>query len=145
MPDDGSKNDVDPAEPLAGTFGQQTIGEILDVEKRRVDRDNRRTALLEKSLELADEQDRRQFEFATKAREEEMALKRDQSVFFRRLVWRLLALCGLFSTALFILVFFGTEEQQATASLIATPALIAIAGYGVITTLSKAMKSIVDR
>ena len=145
MADDASRKEAVPANPLAGALEQRTIDEILDIEKRRVDRDNLRTAVIEKSLEVSDEQDRRQFEYATKAREEEMALERDQSVFFRRLVWTLVALCALFFTALYILVFFGTEEQRATASVIATPALIAVAGYGVIATLTRAMKSIVNR
>ena len=126
-------------------FPQTTIEEILDVEKRRVDRDNRRTALIERSFELADEKDRRQFEYATKAREDDMALRREQSLFFRRLVWALVGLGVVFFAALFVLVFFGTEEQRTTASVVATPALIAIAGYGVIATLTRAMKSIVNR
>ena len=126
-------------------FPQHTIEEILDVEKRRVDRDNRRTALVQKSFELADEQDRRHFEYATKAHEDDMALRRDQSLFSRRLVWTLVGLGVVFFAALFVLVFFGTEEQRTTAAVVATPALIAIAGYGVITTLTRAMKSIVNR
>ena len=67
MSDDGTGQDLLPAE-TTGTLHQRTLDEILDVEKQRIDRDNRRTALLEKSLELVAEQDRRQFEFASKAR-----------------------------------------------------------------------------
>ena len=127
------------------TFPQSTIEEVLDVEKRRVERDNKRTALVERSFELADERDRRQFEYATKVHEDDMALRRQQSLFFRKLVWTLVGLGVVFFAALFLLVFFGTEEQRSTASTVATPALIAVAGYGVIATLTRAMKSLVNR
>ena len=142
MPTDGGGPSLPDERPA---FPQTTIEEILDVEKRRVDRDNRRTALIAKSFEFADERDRRQFDYATKAREDDMALRRAQSVFFRRLVWTLIGLGMVFFAALFALVFFGTEEQRTTASVVATPALIAIAGYGVIATLTRAMKSIINR
>lgn len=144
MSDDGTGQDLLPAE-TTGTLHQRTLDEILDVEKQRIDRDNRRTALLEKSLELVAEQDRRQFEFASKAREDEVALLRDQSSFFRRLMWTLVGVGVVASAALFVLAFFGTDEQRSTASVIATPALIALAGYGVFATLARAMKSITSR
>ena len=36
------------------------LREILQVEQQRIDRDNRRTAMMEKTLDIADNQDQRQ-------------------------------------------------------------------------------------
>ena len=42
-----------------------TIRELIDTERARIERDNRRSQVMEKALELVDAQDKRQFEFAT--------------------------------------------------------------------------------
>lgn len=57
---------------------EQILRETLQVEQQRIDRDNRRTAVMEKTLDIADKQDQRQFEFATASRDGDMALQRDK-------------------------------------------------------------------
>ena len=41
--------------------------------------------------------------------------------------------------------FLGNETQRAAAAALATPALIAVAGYGVIKTLVTAVKGLIGR
>lgn len=48
---------------------EQILREILQVEQQRIDRDNRRTAVMEKTRDIADKQDQRQFDFATASRD----------------------------------------------------------------------------
>lgn len=46
-----------------------TIHELIDTERARIERDNRRSQVMEKALEVVDAQDKRQFEFATATRD----------------------------------------------------------------------------
>ena len=64
---------------------EQILHEILQVEQQRIDRDNRRTAVMETTLDIADKQDQRQFEFATASRDGDMALKQDKLRLVRNL------------------------------------------------------------
>lgn len=43
---------------------EQILREILQVEQQRIDRDNRRTAVMEKTRDIADKQDQRQFDWS---------------------------------------------------------------------------------
>lgn len=45
---------------------EQVLRDLLNVEKQRIIRDNRRADVAEKALEVADAHDRRMFEFASK-------------------------------------------------------------------------------
>ena len=121
------------------------IREVLDVEKERVNRDNRRTALMERTLDFADTKDKRQYEFASKTRDAEMALRKDRLRLLRTIVWVVLGLGSVILLSLLGLVFFGNEDQRATAAALASPALIGLAGYGVITTLTRALKALTGR
>ena len=51
---------------IAELLDERTVAELLNVEKQRIDRDNRRTAVMDKALDLADARDQRQFTFALK-------------------------------------------------------------------------------
>lgn len=124
---------------------EQILREILKVEQQRIDRDNRRTAVMEKTRDIADKQDQRQFEFATASRDGDMALQRDKLRLVRNMVWALLALASVTVFSLLGFVFFGTETQRAYAVAVFSPTLIAIAGYGVITTLVRAVKALTNR
>ena len=124
---------------------EQILHEILQVEQQRIDRDNRRTAVMETTLDIADKQDQRQFEFATASRDGDMALKQDKLRLVRNLVWALLALASVTVLSLLGFVFFGSETQRAAATALVTPAVIGIAGYGVITTLISAVKALNNR
>ena len=66
---------------------QIAIREMLDVERMRLERDNRRSNITEKALELADTQDRRQFEYASATLNANMQIQVDRMVFLRRLAW----------------------------------------------------------
>ena len=124
---------------------EQILREILQVEQQRIDRDNRRTAVMEKTLDIADKQDQRQFQFATASRDGDMALQRDKQRLVRNMVWALLALASVTVFSLLGFVLFGNETQRAAVTALVTPTLIAIAGYGVITTLVSAVKALTNR
>ena len=55
MPDEGSSAAITRKPSATGhRLDEQTIAAVLDVEKQRIDRDNRRTAVTAKQLELED-------------------------------------------------------------------------------------------
>ncbi len=78
----------------------------------------------------------------SETRDAQIALEDKRLQFFRRLVWTLLAVVVAVGLTLFGFAFFGDMAQRALVGKIVTPALIAVAGYGVIATLSKAIKAL---
>lgn len=134
-----------PEERQSLSAEEQIIREIIEVQKQRIILDNRRTDVAEKALDVADAQDQRQFQFASKTRDDNMALERERRKRVGRVVWALLGLAGVVIVAVLGFFFFGNETQRAAAARLGSPALIAIAGYGVIKTLVTAVKGLIGR
>lgn len=116
--------------------------ELIELERRRIDRDNRRTLLAEKALELVDDQDKRQFEFASKQQQME---ERSEGRRFR-LVWSLsigalvviVAVTGLTMW----MAFFGDDVQRAVAQELGRNGLVGLAGFGVVSGLIRLVRSL---
>lgn len=122
------------------------VGEIIEVERARIDRDNRRTALMERTLDIADTKDKRQFEFASQTRDAEISLRKARLLgLLRTIVWAALGLGSVVVLSLLGFVFFGNENQRATAAVLVNPALIGLAGYGVIATLTRVPKVLTNQ
>ena len=135
----------EPDQVTALRSAEPIFREVLDVERQRISRDNRRTALMEKTLAIADTKDKRQYDFASKTRDAEVALRKDRLGLLRTIVWAALGLGSVVLLSLLGLVFFGNDGQRATAAALVNPALIGLAGYGVITTLTRVLKALIDR
>ena len=90
------------------------IQELVDVEKRRIERDNRRTSLWEKSIEALDAQDRRQFEYASSTRDANIGLRREQQAFLRRVTWAALAFVAFLTVVLLAFALFGGEQRSSS-------------------------------
>ena len=123
---------------------EQVLRDLLNVEKQRIIRDNRRADVAEKALEVADAHDRRMFEFASKTRDDNVALEREKQRRVSGVVWALLGLAVVVLAVLGFL-FLGNEAQRAAAAGIGSPVLIAIAGYGLIKTLVTAVRGLIGR
>ena len=123
---------------------EQVLRDLLNVEKQRIIRDNRRADVAEKALEVADAHDRRMFEFASKTRDDNVALEREKQRRVSGVVWALLGLAVVVLAVLGFL-FLGNETQRAAAAGIGSPVLIAIAGYGLIKTLVTAVRGLIGR
>ena len=128
-------------EPRLSPATDVTIQELVDVERRRIERDNRRTSLWEKSIDALDAQDRRQFEYASTTRDANIGLRREQHAFLRRVTWAGVAFFAFLTVVLLAFALFGGEDQRALAATIAVPGLIGLAGYGVLTTLGRVVKA----
>ena len=146
MPDEGSSAAITRKPSATGhRLDEQTIAAVLDVEKQRIDRDNRRTAVTAKQLELEDAEAQRQFTYATQTRDAELALRRDQLKFVRKVIWVLLALGSVVLLVLLGLLTFGDDAQSATAAAVVKPLLIGLGGYGVITALARSVSALTRR
>ena len=124
---------------------EQALRDLLDVEKQRIIRDNRRTDLREKALEVTAARDRRMFEFMSKTRDDNVALEREKLKLVSGVVWALLGLAGFTVFAVLGFFFLGNETQRAAAARIGSPAVIGVAGYGVIKTLVTVVRKLVGR
>ena len=124
---------------------EQVLHNLLNVEKQRIIRDNRRADVQEKALEVADAHNRRIFEFESKTRDDNVALEREKQRRLSGVVWTLLGLAGFTVFAVLGFFFLGNETQRAAAAEIGSPALIGIAGYGVIRVLVTAVKGLIGR
>ena len=100
---------------------------------------------MERTLDIADTKDKRQFDFASKTRDAEISLRKARLGLLRTIVWAALGLGSVVVLSLLAFVFFGNESQRATAAASVNPALIGLAGYGVIATLTRALKVLTNQ
>ena len=146
MSDEGSSREIAQASAATShSLDERTIAAVLDVERQRIDRDNRRTAIMEKQLEVEDAEAQRQFTYFTQTRDAEIALRQDQLKFVRKVIWTLLALGSVVVLSLLGLLIFGDDAQSMTVAAIVKPLLIGLAGYGVVTALARVFKALIRR
>ena len=114
--------------------------ELIRLEDRRLDEARRRTELVERALELNDEQDRRQAEYATLDLEsrERADVRRHKRT--GRALYALIAIAGVVFALLIALSFFGTAEQSKTAIEILKYVASGLAGYGLMYAVLSALR-----
>lgn len=132
-----SSDSTEPSQQLPAPIRQ-----VLEVERLRLERDNRRTGVAEKAIELADTQDRRQHEYATAALEANVKIEVDRMAFQRRLAWVGVAVFAILVFGLLGFALYGDDEQRAVAERFGGFGLIGLAGYGIFTTLAKVVKAL---
>ena len=121
------------------------VQDLVELEQRRIDRDNRRTDVLMKALELADAQDKRQFLFHTNNLETRRESERTRFAFVRSVTWSTLAIGTGAAALLLAMAFFGSETQRAAASVVVRNGLIGLAGWGIVSGVFRLLRSIVTR
>ncbi len=133
---------------MTGEKGLARLGairELIELEQRRIERDNRRTDLDRLALELANAQDERQFQYHSRAMDVGATSERERLSFARLVIWALLASLLIAVGLLFYMAFLGNDVQRETATRIATAVPVALAGWAVITGLSKLLQTVVKR
>lgn len=118
-----------------------TIRELIETERARIERDNRRSQVMEKTLEVADAQDQRQFEYASATRDADLQLQNGRQAFLRHVVWAFSCFFGVLVLAVLGFAFLGDDTQRALAQKVGGYALVGIAGFGVITTVGRVIKA----
>ena len=117
--------------------------QLIELERRRIDRDDRRTQLMAKALELADDQDKRQFEFASE--QQRVADRAERRRF--SLAWSLavgvLAVVVVATGLTMWMAFFGDDVQRAVAQELGKNGLVGLAGFGVVSGLVRLVRSLV--
>lgn len=150
--EDTATDDVEliPAEPgpeekrsIRGQDDQEpSFQQLIELERRRIDRDNRRTQLAEKTLKFADDQDKRQFEYASEQRQGE---DRDEQRRFRLAsflsVGAFLVIAAVIGLTMWM-AFFGDDVQRAAARELGKNGLIGLAGFGVLSGLIRLVRSL---
>ncbi len=121
------------------------IRDLIELEQGRIDRDNRRTDLDRFALELANTQDERQFQYHSRALEIGATSERERLGFARLLIWTFLGSLLVAIAFLFYMAFLGNDVQRETATRIATAVPVALAGWAVITGLSRLLQVVVKR
>lgn len=124
------------AEPAEIEFSR----ELIRLEDRRLDEARRRTELAGRALELSDEQDRRQAEYAALDLEsrERADIRRHKRT--GRALYALIAIAGVVFALLIALSFFGTAEQSKTAIEILKYVASGLAGYGLVYAVLSALR-----
>lgn len=119
--------------------------EIIEIERRRIDRDNRRAAVAEKTLEMMNAADQRQFTYASETRDAKLTLQKDSQKFARRVTWVLVGLGSVVVSVLLGVLLFGDDAQRVAAASVVQPLLLFFAGYGLIAGSVRAFNRIFGR
>lgn len=139
--EEGPSQELDVVRPDRAT----AVQDLVELEQRRIERDDRRTDVLTKALELADAQDKRQFLFHTNNLEARKERERTRFAFVRSVTWMCLAIGTSVAALLLAMTFFGGEAQRAAASALATNGLIGLAGWGIISGIFRLLRSVASR
>ena len=75
---------------LLSSEDHQILRDFLDVQKQRIVMESRRADVATKALEIADVQDQRRFEFASKTHDDSVALEKEKLKRVSGVVWALL-------------------------------------------------------
>ncbi len=138
IPPDASESDDDQL-PLP------LIDEMIELERERIDSTNRRTDLTHRALELANDSDKRQFDYAmerlkSNERRDLRVDKRASSV----LLYGGIALV-LFIALVMIMLFWGNDAQSAIALSLVTTLFTAVGGGGVMLAVVGLMRRLMRR
>lgn len=146
MSDEEASREITPAPAATSSrLDEQTIAAVLDIEKQRIDRDNRRTVVIKKQLEVENAEGQRQFTFATQTRDAELALRQNDQKFVHKFIWASSVFGSVVALILLGLLVLGDDAQRTAAAAIVEPLLIGLAGFGVITALARAVNAITRR
>ena len=121
------------------------IRALVDLERRRIDRDNRQAEVELRALEFANGQDERQFEYHSRDQDLRAEGERTHFKFVRLTIWALLASILVAAGLMFYMAFLGNEVQRAMAVNVAKSVPIALAGWAIISGLFKLLQVIVRR
>lgn len=133
-PDDGDESTQQvPAEV--------TVRDLFETEQARIERDNRRSQVMEKALDVFDAQDQRQFEYASETRDANLKQQADRQAFLRRVVWAFSCFAGVLVLAVLCFAFLGDDAQRALAQKMGGYVLVGIAGFGVLTTVGRIIRA----
>ncbi|MGE0716409.1 MAG: hypothetical protein AB7P02_13290 [Alphaproteobacteria bacterium] len=134
----------DDGERRSDELPAETLGRLLEIEKLRIDRDNRRTEVLRQFVEMNNASDERQYNaFVAELDAEKAGNERRHS-----LACRLLGGVGfvvvILSIFLFYMAFFGEADQQVLATRFLTYMLTGLGGYGVLSVLGRWMRRMLE-
>ena len=146
MSDEEASGEITPAPAATSSrLDEQTIAAVLDIEKQRIERDNQRTAVMKKQLEVENAEGQRQFTFATQTRDAELALRQGDQKFVHKFIWASSVFGSVVVLILLGLLVLGDDAQRTAAAAVVKPLLIGVAGYGVITALARAVNAATKR
>ena len=141
LPDDGDEST--PQLPTTAVFRALIETERARIETTRagIERDNRRSQVMEKELDWLNAQDQRQFEYASATRDANLKQQADRQAFLRRVVWAFSCFAGVLVLAVLCFAFLGDDAQRALAQKMGGYVLVGIAGFGVLTTVGRIIRA----
>ena len=131
----------DNGEPTHQLPAEATVHDLIEIERARIESDNRRSQMMEKALDLADAQDQRHFEYASATRDASLQQQSDRQDFLRRVVWVFSGFMGVLVLVVLGFAFLGNDTQRALAQEVGGYALVGIAGFGVLSTVGRVIKA----
>ena len=121
---------------------EPSLQQLIELERRRIDRDNRRTEVLAKALEIANDQDERLFEIASEKQRLEGKAEQRRFVFGWSFVAIVFVVLAVFIGLTIWMAFFGDDEQRAVAQGLGKTGLVGLAGFGVVSGLVRLVRSL---
>lgn len=127
---------ADESPPNRGESGHQlpteaAIRELFEVERARIESQDRRWQVREKELLLFDAQNQREFDYFSATRDANLQQQDNRQAFLQHVVWAFSAFFGAVVLAILGFAFLGDDAQRALAQDWGGYGLVAIAGAGV--------------
>ncbi len=106
--------------------------ELLQLERERIASHDRRTKVVERTVEATDAADQRHFEFQLERMRRRDADRAVRRTFGMRLIWALFTAAGLILGASLLLIAFGDDDQRTAATYLLAVLVTMTSGYGLI-------------
>lgn len=117
--------------------------QLIELERSRIDRDNRRTEVQAKALEIANDQDKRLFEFTSERQRLEDKAEQRRFVLGWSFATGVFVVLAVIIGLTIWMAFFGDDEQRAVAQGLGKNGLVGLAGFGVVSGLVRLVRSLV--
>ena len=138
---DLARRDEDPDAPATQAWAFE---QLVELERQRVEGNNRRTDVALKAIAANDAADKRQYEYHVERLRQDSKDRNERHRSVVKLLWATLGVTVLVGGFVFYMLFFGNDAQRAVARDLLTTIGTAVGGAGAIWVIKSAIQRLFD-
>ena len=111
---------------------KDAFGELVALERQRIDSTNRRTDIALKAIEVSDAADKRQYDYHVERLRKNSTERSDKRRATLRMMWAGGVSASLLIAFIMLMLFFGADAQRDTALTLLRTVSTAVGGAGIV-------------
>lgn len=122
----------------------QALEQLVDLERQRVESNNRRTDVALKAIAASDAADKRQYEYHVERLRQGSKDRNEQHRAVVKFIWAVLGVTVVAGSLVFYMLFFGDHAQRNIAQSLLTTIGTAVGGAGAIWAIKSAVQRLFE-